>query len=150
MAENTIGVRRAGDSDLPVLMALIEQFCLADDHDFDQGRVTAALGPLLLDDRYGQVWVVGEGPSAVGYAVITWGWSLESGGLECLLDEIHVAARGRGLGSRLLRAVIDAARAAGARVMFLETEAANDRARRFYQQHGFATENSVWLSRDLR
>lgn len=149
MAENTIGVRRAGDSDLPVLMTLIEQFCRADNHDFDVQRVTAALRPLLFDDRYGQVWLVCDGSPAVGYAVITWGWSLESGGRECLLDEIYVAQQGRGLGSHLLATVIGAARAAGARVMFLETEAPNEQARRFYEQHGFTTENSVWLSREL-
>ena len=33
--------------------------------------------------------------------------------------------------------------------MFLETEAPNERARRFYQRHDFTTEDSIWLSRDL-
>lgn len=140
-------VRRADERDHHALLELIEQFNRIDGHDFDRDRIDRALVPLLRDDAYGQVWILGDDP--IGYAVITWGWSLESGGRECLLDEIYVAQRARGLGSLLLSAVIDHARAAGATAMFLETEAPNDRARRFYEQLGFHTEDSTWLSRDL-
>jgi ribosomal protein S18 acetylase RimI-like enzyme len=111
--------------------------------------VHAGLTPLLSDDRRGQVWLAEDGSTPVGYAVTTWGWSLESGGLECLLDELYVRQRGAGLGSALLRQAMDAARAAGAAAMFLETEAPNDSARRFYARHGFTAEDSVWLSAPL-
>jgi ribosomal protein S18 acetylase RimI-like enzyme len=33
--------------------------------------------------------------------------------------------------------------------MFLETEAHNERVRGFYARHGFAAEDSVWMSRAL-
>ena len=104
-------------------------------------------GALLDDDTYGQVWLLGEHP--IGYAIITWSWSLESGGKDCILDEIYVAQQGNGLGAHLLTEVITHARSAGAAAIFLETESANDRARRFYQRHGFEIENSTWLSRIL-
>ncbi|MFN8076688.1 MAG: GNAT family N-acetyltransferase [Kineosporiaceae bacterium] len=128
-----------------------------DGHEFDAERVRRALLPLLADDALGQVWLVhdDEHPAqdaadgAAGYAVITWGWSLESGGRECLLDEIYVRSPGRGLGGLLLDAVITAAAQAGALAMFLETEAPNDAARRLYARHGFVAEDSTWMARDL-
>ncbi|WP_433062229.1 GNAT family N-acetyltransferase [Dactylosporangium sp. CS-033363] len=141
-----IRVYRAGPEDLGPLLALVAEFCAVDGHDFDEPRVTRALGPLLRDDEHGQVWLAG--PDA-GYAVVTWGWSLESGGREALLDEIFVRERGRGLGARLLQTATAAAAAVGAAVMFLETEAPNARVREFYARHGFAAQDSVWMSRPL-
>jgi ribosomal protein S18 acetylase RimI-like enzyme len=35
------------------------------------------------------------------------------------------------------------------KVMFLETERSNDRARRFYQRHGFVEDDSIWMSRGI-
>ena len=44
---------------------------------------------------------------------------------------------------------MNAAAHAGASRMFLETESHNQRARGFYTRLGFATEDSVWMSREL-
>ncbi|WP_246018778.1 GNAT family N-acetyltransferase [Saccharothrix australiensis] len=122
----------------------MREFYGVDGHDYDEERVTAALGPLLADDRYGQVWLFDT-----GYAVVTWGYSLESGGRDALLDEFFVRNRGGGVGGRVIAELVAACRAAGARKVFLETEAPNDAARRFYRRHGFEPEASTWMSRVL-
>lgn len=140
-------IRRARETDHDELLALIEQFYVLDGHDYDPVRIDRGLLPLLRDDTYGQVWILGEQP--IGYAVVTWSWSLESGGRDCLLDEIYVAQQGSGLGSHLLAEVMNQAREAGAVAMFLETEAPNHRARRFYGKLGFRNEDSTWLSCEL-
>jgi ribosomal protein S18 acetylase RimI-like enzyme len=144
-----VRIRRAGVSDRAGVLLLIEDFYAVDGHAFDLRRVTAGLDPLLRDDDRGQVWVAVADEQPVGYAVVCWGWSLEAGGRECLLDELYVARRGVGLGAALLRHVMAAAAQAGATVMVLETEAHNDAARRFYLRHGFAAERSQWFSRAL-
>ncbi len=92
------------------------------------------------------VWIV-DTPRA--YAVLTWGWSIEAGGSEAVLDEIFVAERGNGLGSELIEHVIADGRRRGLARIFLETEAHNDRVRRFYERHGFRTDDSIWLSHDF-
>lgn len=130
-------------------MPLIRAFCDIDEHAFEEATVSAALAPLLEHDTYGQVWVLDDGAALVGYCVLTWGWSLESGGRDGLIDEIYVDRRSQGLGAILLQAVVDAAIEAGARVMFLETEHHNLGARAFYLRHGFAVEESVWMIKDL-
>lgn len=141
--------RRATDADLEALWPLLEAFCLEDGHLFERPRIEAALLPLLADDTFGQVWVV-DGPTGLeGYAVVTWSYSLESGGRDCILDEIYVRRQGRSTGSRLLEATLSAASTAGARVVSLETEAHNARARTFYARHGFALEDSRWMIRSL-
>ncbi len=143
------GIRRAGQADLEGLLPLIRVFYLVDHHEFDEGTIRAALMPLLADDALGQVWIAEAGGVMIGYAVVTWSYSLESGGRDCILDEIYVEQRSGGTGSTLLEAAIAAAAQAGARAMFLETEAHNARVRTFYVRHGFQEERSVWMIRSL-
>ena len=95
----------------------------------------SALRP-LADDGLGQVWVLADdGGRLIGYAVVTWGRSLEAGGREALLDELYVRsatrAPARSCWSRGGRI-----RAAGPSRLFLETESANAAVRRFYGRHG--------------
>ncbi len=140
---------RAGSADLATLLALIAEFYELEGYPADDARTRRALHPLLSDDAVGQVWLIGDGRRPAGYAVLTWGYSLESGGRECLLDEIYVRDRGHGWGGQALTELIAAARRAGALAMFLETEQRNDRVRNFYRRYGFAEERSTWMRQAL-
>jgi GNAT superfamily N-acetyltransferase len=147
-----VSIRRAKPADRDLLIPLIREFCEIDQHPFELERIQGAIEPLLADDTHGQIWLVvtsdpPEDPD--GYGVITWGYSLESGGRDALLDELYVRRRGAGVGTAALPAMIDAARTAGASRVFLETEAHNTRVRSFYAHLGFRTEESVWMSKDL-
>ena len=139
-----VEIRRATSDDLDRLVELHAEFCALDAHPFSPARARAAFGPLLPDDHHGVVWIADR---PAGYAVLTWGWSIEAGGAEAVLDEIYVSARGAGVGSALIEHVVaDAERRCLARV-FLETELHNERVRGFYARHGFDADDSVWMSR---
>ncbi|MBL7487715.1 GNAT family N-acetyltransferase [Frankia sp. AgB1.9] len=143
-------IRRARPTDSETVLTLVREFNAIDGHDHDDARVGRALAPLLADDEYGQVWFInGPDDEPAGYAVLCWGYSLESGGREAVLDEIYVRDRGLGLGSAALPALLAACRAAGVLRVFLETEAPNDAARRFYARHGFQLEQSIWMTQEL-
>jgi GNAT superfamily N-acetyltransferase len=142
-------IRRAHKDDRAQLCELIQRFYHIDNHEFDLARVERGLLPLLAGDEHGQAWVACHGEGLVGYAIVTWSWSLESGGRDCILDELYVDQRCGGLGAALLQHAIEEARRAGAAAMFLETEAPNYRATRFYGRHGFSADDSMWMSRPL-
>ena len=76
-------------------------------------------------------------------------WSIESGGRDALLDEIYVSRRDVGIGSAAVEAILADCRARRLPRIFLETETANDGARRLFLRHGFVIEESIWLSREL-
>lgn len=141
-----VSIRRAGQGDLDGLVELHRQFCDVDTHPFDDRRARAGFAPLLDDDTHGVVWIVDE-PRA--YAVLTWGWSIEAGGAEAVLDEIFVAQRNTGVGSALLDHVLADGRRRGLARIFLETESNNAQVRRFYERHGFRTDDSIWLAHDF-
>lgn len=148
-AASTARVRRSNRTDLATLLDLIREFNRVDRHAHDEDRVRQSLIPLLEGDEFGQVWQISTSDGAQGYCVIGWSYSLESGGRECIVDEIFVTERGRGLGAELLEGALRGARDAGVKVVFLETEAHNGRVRAFYQRHGFAVEDSIWMRRVL-
>ncbi len=139
-------IRLALPSDLDVLVDLHRAFCDADRHPFDVRRAHRAFEPLLRDDRWGVVWLAA--PDA-GYAVLTWGWSIEAGGAEAVLDELFVRDRRHGIGSVLIEQLVDDGRRRGLVRIFLETESHNDDARSFYGRHGFTVDDSIWMSREL-
>jgi GNAT superfamily N-acetyltransferase len=144
-----VTLRLATSEDYQDLIPLIKEFCEVDNHEFDDARIEKSLGPLLEDAELGRVIILEVKGELKGYAVLTWGWSLESGGREALLDEIYVRKRNQGWGALLLEKVVATAKDNGAKIIFLETELANERVRDFYIRHSFNKEDSIWLSQKL-
>lgn len=144
-------VRHGRPDDLPRLLELVAEFCEYEGYPRPEEHTRRGLEPLLGENPRGHVLVptLGTSDEPAGYAVLTWGWGLESGGLEGLLDEIYVSDRGHGVGTVLLEAVIADARAQGCVTLFLETEASNERQRGFYQRHGLEPQDSIWMSMPL-
>ena len=139
-------LKRAETQHLPLLLTLVEAFCALDQHPYEPARVESALRPLLEHDDFGVVYLVNDDQ---GYVVITWGYSLESGGREGLVDEIYLRQRGQGVGTQVMQALFEDLRGRGIVKMFLETERHNARARTFYARQGFKADDSIWMSRSL-
>lgn len=142
-------IRRSTRDDLDALVELGAEYCDADGHVFDEVTVRDGFAGVVADDRYGLVLVADVDGTVVGYAVVSWGWSIEIGGIDVVLDEIYVRPKGSGIGGALLAAVEATCRDAGAKRVFLETEPHNERARRWYASVGFTPQPSVWMSKEL-
>lgn len=145
----TVLVRRAVPADLDTLVELAAEYCAADGHDFDDATVRAGFGPLLDDDRLGIAFVAVLDGAVDGYGVVTWGWSIEIGGLDVVLDELYVRSKGGGVGTELIRRLETECRARGVKRIFLETELPNEAARRLYEREGYVADSSIWMSKEL-
>lgn len=132
------------------VLELCRAFCAEDGHPDDPERIRRGLVGLLSRPHLGTTLVLRRDGRPVGYAVVTLGWSLESGGLDALLDEVYLepGLRGAGVGTALVEAAVAHARDdLGATRIYLEVEAGNDRARRLYERLGFEAEDSQMLLR---
>ena len=91
------------------------------------------------DERLGGVWLIRSGASAVGYVVLTLGYSIEFRGRDAFLDELYLRpeARGRGAGRKALEFVEGVCRSLGVRALHLEVERANAGAQALYRKAGF-------------
>ena len=131
-----IGLGVAGPPDSKVLLDLMEQFYAEAQYPFDREKAGAALEPFLANPALGRAWLFRDGDAAVGYFVLTLGWSLEYGGRDAFVDELFVSPshRGRGLGRRALEEIDEACRELGVWALHLEVEKDNFPAAELYRQ----------------
>ena len=149
-----IVIRSAVPADAEQLLVLGAEYAAADGHEFDRDIAAAGFAPLPTDDRYGIVHVVelvdDDGTSRLdGYGVVTWGWSIEIGGLDVVLDELYVRTRGRGIGTMLVASLEGACVDRGVKRIFLETERPNEAARRLYTRLGYTADDSIWMAKEF-
>ena len=151
MAETRVALAPAGPADLEALLAMLDRFNAGQGYGYDPATARQALGALLASAELGRVYRIVSGGASVGYAALTFGFSLEWGGRDAFVDEIFVeeAARGRGVGRAALRALVREAERLGVRALHLEVEAANAGAQALYRSEGFAGNERRILTRRL-
>ena len=96
-----------------------------------------AVTPLLEGNPLGALWMIGPKMAPVGYVCVSFGWSIELGGMDAMIDELWIRekVRGRGMGSEALDALKKALGAAG--VTALHLEGVGEGATRLYERSGF-------------
>jgi GNAT superfamily N-acetyltransferase len=112
----------------------------------------AGVAPLLDGIPHGVAYLIGPPRSPIGYIIITFGWSLEFGGMDGFIDELYIrpGVRGRGVASETLQSLPRALGDAGLKALHLEVDTANDSTRRLYTRAGFAKrENYQLMTRKL-
>lgn len=139
-----------GERDLSELTALVRAYYQEDGLEWIEDRQPAALRALAANEPNGCGWMIRFGGRTVGYAVLTWSFSIESGGRDGLIDEIYLIpeVRGRGLGQRVLAMIEEEARGRGLRRLFLEVNHGN-RALSLYRRAGFVDHRRYLMSKHL-
>ncbi len=144
-------IRLANQADQTALIGLLNDFAQEALAPLTTEHLTAAVTPLLRGTELGEIWVLEHEQNLIGYLVIGWGWGIESGGREALIDEVFVSQphRNQGLGAQLVEAALARAKELDAKTVFLETEQSNPESRKLYQNLGFEVEDSVWMRKAL-
>ncbi len=128
-------------AELPQLVALLG-ILFSQESEFtpDDAKQTHALEKILSDETVGRIYVARDAGEVTAMATLLYTISTAEGGLAALLEDVIVLPghRGRGIGSALLRHVVDEARKQGVLRLTLLTDAKNARAQRLYSKLGFA------------
>lgn len=142
----------AGPDHLAKLMELVTAF-------HEEAAITstdktrlAGISPLLDGIPQGCAYLIGPPRAPIGYIVITFGWSVEFGGLDAIIDELYIrpGVRGRGIASEALIALPRALAAGGLRAVHLDVAKDNAKALKLYSRAGFALRDThVSLSKRL-
>jgi ribosomal protein S18 acetylase RimI-like enzyme len=106
---------------------------------FDRPRIEMLLGGLLAEPQRGACWVAESDGQLCGYLLAVLMFSLEHGGLMAEIDELFVShdMRSAGVGSQLVSQAERSLRERGLVRLQLQLGIDNERARRFYERHGF-------------
>jgi GNAT superfamily N-acetyltransferase len=118
---------------------------------FVEAKVARTLRALLGNPAIGRVWIVEVAARPVGYAVLTFGFSLEYGGRDAKHDELYLepAHRGAGLGVRVMALLEEACIRLGIRALHLEVDRGNGAGLALYARRGFSTGNRAFLTKWL-
>lgn len=140
-------LRIANRSDLPDLARFIQAYYRFEELPFDLYRLERGLVPLLGREDLGRVWLIDVNDKPVGYFIFCFGYSIEKGGRDAMVDEFFIdpAWRGRGIGRRVLEQVLAEARALGIVSVFLEVDRNNGAGQCLYAGAGFAVRDKYHL-----
>lgn len=144
-------VRTAGRADLELLLPMVEQFQDFERIPFDAVAARRGLARLLEDPRLGEVFLAERDGNAIGYAILTYGYDLEFGGMDGYLTDLFLIEpeRDRGIGRWLLGKVEEAAVGAGVRAIHLLVAPSNQRAHHVYYRAGFRASPRLLLTKLL-
>ena len=136
---------------IDLLMQLVEEFYEFDGHRFIAAKARQAIAGLIENPAYGRIWLVMEADTAVGYVVITIGYSLEYHGLDGFVDEIFLREpyRGKGIGRQTFAFVEAECRELELNVLHLEVMLENQKAYDFYCKQGYVGRQSALLTKWL-
>ncbi|MDU8911499.1 GNAT family N-acetyltransferase [Aestuariicoccus sp. MJ-SS9] len=142
----------ATPDDLAKLLPLVTAFHAEMGYDTETEALSAALSPLLDGSPHGAVWLIGPRRAPVGYIAVTFGWSIEYGGLDAIMDELFIrpAVRGRGMGYEAVAGIAKALKEGGVRALHLEVRRDDEGTQRFYRRARFAPRDVyMFMSRVL-
>ena len=129
----------ATPQDLPRLLPLVIAFHAEFGIEMTEEHRHEALVPLLEGSPYGAVWMMGPTLAPIGYIILTFGWSVEFGGMDGFVDEIYVrpAVRGRGIATEVLEQLPKTLAGSGLRALHLEVDRTDDKTVSLYRRQGF-------------
>ena len=144
-------LRLANDADVNTILPLMRQFYAIDQYPFDELIAHTALTDLVRDPSLGRVWLLYNRDRAVGYLVITFGYSLEYHGRDAFIDELFIEAnyRHQGIGTRAIEFALEACRELGVHALHLEVERTNITGQALYRKFGFEDHDRYLLTRRL-
>lgn len=135
----TAKVHLATADDLDRLLPLVAAYHAFEQIAQDDDARRAALLPLLDGSPHGAIWLIGPRRSPVGYIALSFGWSIEFGGMDGVVDEFFIreSVRGRGMGTEVLMSLLPQLAQAGLKALHLEVGRDNESARKLYEKRGF-------------
>ena len=136
-----------GEQELQELLTLMSAYYDFEHLNFDKDIAQTAVQGLISDRTLGKIWLIEYQKEYIGYIVITFGYSMESGGRDAVVDEFFILEnyRDRGIGKMVLNQVEDNLKQMQVKALYLEVDRENQRAKQFYMSQGFRSRERFHL-----
>lgn len=134
--------------DVEPLLAMARAFHAEDGHALSDAGAQA-VHAVCAGDPMAVAWFLCADGARVGYAVLTFGFSIEHGGRDGFIDDLYLLpqARGRGLGTAAMAMLEQVA--AALQALHLEVARDNPRAEALYRQRGYGITDRKLMSKNL-
>lgn len=147
----TINYRVAEITDITILLELVKEFHETEKLAFDEKLDGNALAIFLANASWGQVWLIQQEDEAIGYMILTLGYSLEYRGRDAFIDEFYLRPkhRGQGIGTQMLAFTEETCRVLGVQALHLEVDFENPDAQRLYHRVGYQRHHRFLMTKIL-
>ncbi len=134
-----ISFRCANTSDIEILIEFIRECHKLEHLPFDGSIVHTLLANLLNNESLGGVWLIQDETVAIGYIILTFGYSLEFLGRDAFIDELYIreSHRGQGIGTKAIQFIQEICPSLGIQALHLEVDRTNTAAQALYRKVGF-------------
>jgi GNAT superfamily N-acetyltransferase len=141
----------ANPADIDILVKFMHQFYAIDNYLFEEQTARGTMETIVSDPSLGRVWLIYLGDEAIGYIVVTFGYSLEYHGRDAFIDELFVQAshRNQGIGTKAMQFVLEACPDLGIQALHLEVERTNIAGLTVYRKFGFEDHDRYLMTRRL-
>jgi ribosomal protein S18 acetylase RimI-like enzyme len=151
-----LSIREATLQDEPELLRMMRHLAEQEPGkiQFDETAARATFRRFLSLPAFGRFWILREGSNAVGYIVLTIGFSFEFHGHDAFIDELYIDSpfRRRGFGRQAVAFLEEKACEMGVNAIHLEVDRGNDPAFELYRRAGYGDHDrflmTKWLKRD--
>lgn len=146
-----ISLRAVILADLSLLARLVQANYESAGFPYKEESARQALQQLVTTARLGRVWWVDWEGAPIGYAVLTFGFSVEFHGQYAVPDEVYLVPehQGKGYFKHLLALVEAHCWRWGVRTLRLEVETKNAPAQRAFQKAGFVAHERRLMTKRL-
>ncbi|WP_178133609.1 GNAT family N-acetyltransferase [Vineibacter terrae] len=150
MTHSALTLEPVTPDDGEALLVMAHAFHAEDGHRLSDAGVDAVRA-VCRGDPMAAGFFLRFGTVRVGYAVLTFGFSIEHGGRDGFIDDLYVLpqARGQGLGTAAMALLEAVAAVHGVQALHLEVEGGNARAEALYRRRGYRATARKLMSKRL-
>jgi len=134
-----MNIKKATPKDINILFELIQRQFVEHGIDFNPEQLETAIKQMLTLEVLGFILKAKDNNQLLGFAAVSFAWTLEHGGKSAWLDELYVVPehRNKGIGTVLIGKAIVEAEKQGCLAADLEVDSDHRRAENLYKRMGF-------------
>ena len=132
-------ILKSKTTDIPELSQMMKDFYAIDLYPFDENLTTENFAKFINEEKYGDCFKICFEGEIAGYIILVKYFSFEFGGEILFLDELFIKPefQGKSLGKKALEFVKNYSAENNFKVVLLEIENHNDKAKKLYEHYGF-------------
>ena len=140
------------DSEIEIILDFIRQLYENEHIVFDKPMLHTSLEKMMKDDSLGKVWLICDEGEAVGYCLLTFGYSLEFHGRDALLDEFYIkeSYRSKGIGQETIKFLEGVCRELGVDALHVHVDKKNIKAQALYDKIGFKALDRILMTKWIK
>ena len=146
-----VKLRIAEESDIPILLQMMENFAKMFGYRYDLKKSDKSLREFIPVQHLGNLYLIENNNKSIGYVALTFGYSFGNYGRDAIIDELYVEEdyRNKGIGTEALNLIEEESVKLGLKKLYLEVEKYNQAAYDLYDRIGYENTGRFLMGKNI-